>query len=39
VVVTTAAYLKNIIAHIVTTKGNGKSFKLDGATLNVKPSL
>ena len=38
VVPTTAAYLQNIIAHIIATKGNGKSFKLEGATLNVKPS-
>lgn len=37
VVPTTPAYLKNIIAHIVTTKNNAEVFKVGGATLVVKP--
>ena len=38
VVPTTAAYLQNIYAHIVTTMVNSESFKLSNATLIVKPS-
>ncbi len=37
VVPTTPAYLQNIIAHITTTKNNAQAFKINGATLVVKP--
>jgi len=37
VVPTTSAYLHNIIAHITTTSHNAQVFKVDGATLVVKP--
>ena len=37
VVPTTSAYLHNIIAHITTTSQNAQVFKINGATLVVKP--
>ena len=37
VVPTAPAYLEDIIAHITTTKKNAQTFKIDGATLVVKP--
>ena len=37
VVPTTAAYLQDIVAHLSTTKQNAQVFKIDGATLVVKP--
>jgi hypothetical protein len=36
VVPTTAAYLQNIVAHVIATRNNAETFKINGATLIVK---